>query len=38
MAFDVQNGVTGAVNGIEEKPAKTSAKKPETTTNDEGAE
>lgn len=39
MAFDVQNGVTGAINGIlDDKPTKTPVKKPETTTNEEGAE
>jgi len=39
MAFDVQNGVTGAVNGIlpEEKPTKTPATKP-ANTDEEGAE
>lgn len=38
MGFDVQNGANGAVNGIlpEEKPTKTPATKPVTTT--EGAE
>lgn len=39
MPFDVQNGVTGAINGILEEPKpKTPAKKSETNTNEEGAE
>lgn len=39
MAFDVQNGVTGAINGILDAP-KTPAAKPvkKETTNEEGAE
>jgi len=35
MGFDVQNGVSGAINGVEQ-PVKTSTKKETTTT--EGAE
>lgn len=37
MAFDVENGVTGAINGVLPEPTpKTPAKKQETTT-EEGA-
>ena len=38
MAFDVQNGVTGAINGVPVEAPKAPAKKQETTTTDEGAE
>lgn len=39
MGFDVQNGVTGAINGVLDEPKpKAPAKKPETTTDEEGAE
>ena len=38
MGFDVENGVTGAVNGILPEPApKAPVKKQETTTTEEGA-
>lgn len=36
MGFDVQNGVTGAINGIlDEKPTKTPATKQDTTATEE---
>lgn len=35
MAFDVQNGVTGAINGVDPKPTKTPATKQETTATEE---
>lgn len=40
MAFDVQNGVTGAINGEPADAPKTPAAKPvkKETTNEEGAE